>query len=84
MSNGGLNKLMEECGELIQVAAKLAAYPSGVHPDGKGDLKDRMVEEMGDVMAACVFVTAKFGLDKRAVGDRTVQKVQRFVEWDSV
>ena len=33
----GLTKLIEECGELVQIAAKKQAYfDTDTHPDGKG------------------------------------------------
>ena len=58
MTANGLAKLLEELGELSQVAAKrLAYFHTSTHPDGAGDLNERMEAEMADVAAACAFVS---------------------------
>ena len=67
MTFKGLAKLVEEIGELTQVAGKKMAYTDGNHPDGKGDLNSRMQEEMGDVVAAIAFVSKKLSLDAIAI-----------------
>ena len=82
MSNNGLTKLMEECGELVQIAAKKVAYPDvEVHPDGQ-NLNSRLQEEMGDVLAAITFTTAKLGLSMEDVLARAHQKKALYAEWD--
>lgn len=51
----GTAKVMEECGELVQVLAKLIALGSaGIHWDGS-DLRVRIVEELGDLTGALEF-----------------------------
>ncbi len=45
-------KLVEELGELLQLLGKLSAFPDGIHPDGKGELKYRLLDEIADVYAA--------------------------------
>lgn len=83
MTAKGLAKLLEECGELSQVAAKkLAYYSTDKHPDGAGSLDLRMQDEMGDVLAAIAFVAGKFGLDWEAITSRKAIKLDRFVRWD--
>lgn len=82
MSNKGLTKLIEECGELIQVAAKLIAYPDGHHPDGVGNLFDRLEAEIADVSAACTFVTYKMHLSHSTIDERTTVKVTTYLGWD--
>ena len=47
----GIHKLVEEMAELTTELAKLAAYPLGNHPDGKGWLIQRVADEMADVQA---------------------------------
>ena len=82
MSNMGLTKLMEECGELVQIAAKKVAYPDvDIHPDGQ-NLNARLIEEMGDVLAAITFVATKIGLDTAAIFVRAEEKKQLYQEWD--
>jgi NTP pyrophosphatase (non-canonical NTP hydrolase) len=81
MAGNGLVKLLEELGELAQVAAKKLAYmQTDMHPDGKS-LKARMEEEMADVYAACSFVTAQFGLDDSKMNARVKRKLELFNEW---
>jgi len=82
MTNRGLNKLMEECGEVIQVAAKLSAYPDGNHPDGAGNLMDRLEDEIADAAAAMAFVVGKLGLNYIRMDERTNRKLTMFLEWD--
>ncbi len=84
MSNNGLTKLVEECGELAQIAAKKIAYPdTDEHPDGKGSMKTRMEDEMADVMAAIAFVCEKFGLDEARMFARGSMKTELFKKWDN-
>lgn len=84
MKSKGLVKLMEECGELTQVAAKRAAYPRGKHPDEYRErpLNQRIEEEMGDVMAAIRFVAGKLDLNWTEILRRSVKKHARFQQWD--
>ena len=83
----GLVKLMEECAELIQVAAKMAAYPElafsrkGLHPDGSS-LRTRMIEEIGDVYAAIGFVVDKLELSTIDIHKRMKMKRALFDQWD--
>jgi NTP pyrophosphatase (non-canonical NTP hydrolase) len=81
LSHNGLTKLMEECGELVQVSAKLVAYPGGAHPDGNGPLRERLEDEMADVLAACEVVTDLHGLDEVRIRMRVAAKVARFIQW---
>ena len=82
MSNKGISKLVEEMGELHQVLGKFLAYPTGVHPDGKGDLLERFEEESADVMASIIFVQGKLGVDSAKVHSRSVRKLNLYREWD--
>ena len=83
----GLAKLIEECGELVQIAEiaakKQAYFDTDTHPDGKGSMKRRLEEEMADVMAACVFVAEKFGLDGEFLEARTQKKLALFKSLDN-
>jgi NTP pyrophosphatase (non-canonical NTP hydrolase) len=82
MSNSGLTKLIEECGELTQVAAKKIAYfQTDEHPDGKGSLKARIEDEMGDVLAAIGFVGGTLNLDQSRIAQRAEQKTALYLEW---
>lgn len=82
MSNNGLSKLIEECGEVIQIAGKLLAFPNGEHPDGAGNLHRRLEDEMGDVRAAIRFVCETHNLDLRhRVNERETEKLLTFRRW---
>ena len=84
MHNNGLTKLMEECGELAQIAAKKSAYyATDIHPDGKGSMKERLENEMGDVIAASLFVAEKYDLDIDRIIEQANKKYNRFKVWDT-
>lgn len=85
MAAGGLAKVMEECGELIQIAAKKIAYPdTDEHPDGKGSMKERLEDEIADVIAATTFITENFNLDEYRIYMRAGVKIRLFRYWDSL
>ncbi len=80
MTARGLTKLIEECGELQQILGKKLAYwDTDIHPDGES-LRDRMIEEIGDVLAAIYFVVGEWGLDG-LVDARVEQKLALFMSW---
>lgn len=81
MAANGLAKLIEEAGELQQVAGKMLAWwdTSIPHWDGS-DLTERLSEELGDVMAACEFVSSMFGVH-RSAHERADAKLALFCEW---
>ncbi len=82
MTADGLAKLLEELGQLSQVAAqKLAYFHTDEHPDGAGSLKKRMEDEMGDVMGAIDFVTLTMGLNIHAIAHRACEKLNTFQRW---
>ena len=82
MTANGLAKLLEECGELSQVAAKkLAYFDTNEHPDKAGTLDSRMQDEIADVIAACFFVADTFKLDAEAISDRRDRKLALFYQW---
>ncbi len=87
MTANGLAKLIEECGELLQVAGKkLAYYHTNIHPDGEGALDVRLADEIADVLAACDFVRAHM-LDidlNRRIDGRRKEKFIRFQTWHSL
>ena len=80
---GGLAKLIEETGELQQIAGKkLAYYHTDEHPDGQGSLKIRMEDEIADVMAICSFVIGSFELSSDRIAERSAAKLKQYEEWD--
>jgi NTP pyrophosphatase (non-canonical NTP hydrolase) len=84
MCAAGVAKLIEECGELQQVLGKRLAYwTADKHPDGS-DLRERMQEEMGDVLAAIWFVVDMLDLDADAIERRQDHKHGLFNTWQAI
>lgn len=79
----GISKLVEECGEVLQVCGKLMGTKGEVtHWDGKlGDLRERLTCEMGDLFAALHFVGKHCRIDQKAVEQRMNRKLAQFEEW---
>jgi len=84
MSNGGLDKLNEECGEVVQVIGKYHGMGGvlGDHWDGS-NLKVRLEEELADMMAAARFAALKHGLDEQRINQRFEMKLAQFKRWDA-
>jgi NTP pyrophosphatase (non-canonical NTP hydrolase) len=78
MDRDGLTKLMEEAGEVIQVAAKLSAYPEETHPE----LIKRLQNELADLQACINFVVGRWGLDSEHINKRTSKKLKAFTIWN--
>lgn len=87
MRENGLAKLVEEIGELGQVAGKMIQYPAlqhdakKLHPSGY-NLRERFVQEGGDVLAAVMFVAAKLGISEDDILLRAKMKTRQFNWWD--
>lgn len=82
MTARGLAKLIEECGELQQVAGKrLAYYTTTEHPDGGPALDVRLEDEIADVIAAAELVTDLHGLDRERILERVFKKLEKFKAW---
>lgn len=77
----GISKLNEEMGEVLQVTGKLqGSSGERMHWDGS-DLKLRLEEELGDLLAAAGFVGAHCDLDMVAIAARRKQKRALFEKW---
>lgn len=78
----GLFKVMEECGELITVCAKLCATGGDTRYWGDVDLRERLIEEIGDVMAAVeFFITYNMREHIDAIHERKRMKRELFEQW---
>lgn len=85
MHNKGLTKLLEELGELVQIASKKAAFMDiDWHPDGKGSLKARLEDEIADANAAIAFVILKLNLNNNYIDERRNYKLNLYKEWDAL
>ncbi len=81
MHSNGLTKLIEECGELVQIAAKCQAFPDvDIHPDGL-PLISRLEEEIGDVLAAASFVIQSHNLNTVKICRRRDLKECQYNKW---
>lgn len=70
----GASKLTEECGEVIQVIGKLmGTYGDTDH--WSGDLREMLVDELGDLQAALTFFIFRSGLDRAAIYRRADAKL---------
>ena len=77
----GTSKVIEEMGELQQVLGKLIAT-GGDTKHWDGDLRKRLIEEIGDVTAALVFFQKNLTLDEVGqVIERAEKKFDLFNEW---
>lgn len=80
----GTSKLIEETGELQQVLGKLlGSHGDPAHYDGS-DLRQRLVEEIGDLRAALSFFE-ELNLtpaERDQIGERIEKKVRLFVKWN--
>ena len=76
----GLSKLIEECGEVLQVGGKLMGS-EGRTDHWSGDLNQMLVEELGDLRAAITFFTEANAIDSASVACRHRDKLIQFWEW---
>jgi len=77
----GISKLVEEAGEVQQVCGKLiGARGETLHWDGT-NLRQRLEEELGDLVAAIGFVIERNGLNEDAIERRSVEKHKLFWDW---
>ncbi len=82
MAAAGVAKLIEECGELQQVLGKKLAWWDTDEPHWDGtDLRVRLQDEMGDVLAAIDFVVGQLALNPQAIQDRVIAKGELFDTW---
>ncbi len=77
----GLGKLVEETGEVQQVAGKIMGCRGAqVHYSGD-DLKAQLQDELADLLAAIDFVVKHNDLDKEAIVERLMAKLDLFENW---
>lgn len=78
----GTSKVIEEMGELQQVLGKLIAV-AGETKHWDGDLRKKLVEEIGDLTAALVFFkTENLTADEeQQIDERARKKCDLFRQW---
>ncbi|CRK59430.1 hypothetical protein [Alloactinosynnema sp. L-07] len=76
-----MSRAIEECGELLQVFGKvIGAGGATSHWDGT-DLRERLTEELGDVIAALNFFVAANNLPGSTIADRAAEKFAQYEQW---
>ena len=76
--------LQEECAELIQAISKLQRWgPDGTH-EGRPSARDRMVSEMGDVLAMFPFVRDEFGITEEELKEAIKVKRARLAVYSGL
>jgi NTP pyrophosphatase (non-canonical NTP hydrolase) len=78
----GLSKLLEEAGEVIQVGGKLMGS-RGDHNHWSGNLREKLVEELGDLYAALDFFSEHNLTDRELnmVHEQFIRKQTLFKKW---
>lgn len=78
----GLSKLIEELGELQQVCGKLIGSEGSLH-HWSGNLREKFIEEIGDVFAALdFFIENNFDEEEYSeIVDQSWRKYEQFVKW---
>lgn len=77
----GIGKLIEECGEVLQLCGKAIPFPTGDHPDGLGPIDGRIELELGDLLAAIEYFVSENDLDGEMIHERKFHKLRKFKEW---
>jgi NTP pyrophosphatase (non-canonical NTP hydrolase) len=77
----GMAKLIEECGEVVQVGGKLMQR-GGRTEHWSGDLLKMLTEEIADVIAAAtIVIELNAQLDTTAIAERITTKLDTFRGW---
>lgn len=77
----GIGKLVEECGEVLQICGKAVAFPVGPHPDGQGPIATRLVEELADLKAAIQYFEHVNDMPVGLMSLRQREKFEKFTKW---
>lgn len=76
-----LSEVQRGTGKISQLLGKLGPFPSGEHPDGKGHLKDRLEDELGDLLGILQYFSEHGELDLNKIDARARTKYDKFKEW---
>lgn len=86
MQQNGLAKLVEECGEVLQIAGKMIQYPElqmdlyTTHPDGS-HLRTKLERELADLEASIDYVMMTLKLNRGEMYKRSRQKLMLYQQW---
>lgn len=77
----GISKLVEEAGEVLQIAGKLMGTRGQLKHWNVENLKEALEDEIADLTAACAFVIGACGLNQQRILRRYAEKLIRFRKW---
>lgn len=78
----GLAKLIEECGEVVQAAAKIIGTNGTMVYDDQAAVDEyALLDEIGDVLAAIEFFAKRNGVPMPYVHGRMQMKLRQFNKW---
>lgn len=77
----GLSKLVEECGEVVQVIGKLMGSRGNDLHWNVPSLKAALEDEVADLLAACDYVMEKCWLNIEHITTRRQRKLETYRTW---
>lgn len=77
----GLAKVVEEAGEITQVAGKIMACFGQDTYYGGEDLRGHLQEEAADLIASLTYLIEENKLDKKAISKRVRKKLAKYYQW---
>ena len=83
MKRGGLAKLTEECGEVVQVCAKADQVDGLDNAHWSGSLRAMLELELGDLYAAMAFVIDTHKLNLTRIQMQRDEKLRLFNLWEN-
>jgi NTP pyrophosphatase (non-canonical NTP hydrolase) len=78
----GLSKLIEECGEVTQVAAKIIGRGGKTDYWGGRDLTADLQAELGDLLAIIEYTIQRNQLDRFSINRRIEKKLSWYEDWE--
>jgi NTP pyrophosphatase (non-canonical NTP hydrolase) len=79
-----LGKLIEELGELSNVAGRCVIQGiDEVDPGTQKVNRQRLSDEIADVLAQCVCAIKDFGLNGSEIDERAAKKIDQMHEWEA-
>ena len=80
-----MGKLIEELGELANVAARCIIQGIDETDPGTGKVNRlRLEHEIADVLAQCIVTIKALGLDNGAIAMRAIAKEDQMAEWEAL
>jgi NTP pyrophosphatase (non-canonical NTP hydrolase) len=80
----GISKVIEECGEVLQVIGKLVAVHGEERHWNSKNLHQDLEDEIADLLAAITFARETNCLDGERFDQRVAKKLARFRAWHAL